>query len=57
MTGYYGKKLSGARLSEVYNTSIERVRQYLDQGKSNSSAAGSGAANGYWSSGRATDAF
>ena len=30
MTGYYGKKLSGARLSEVYNTSIERVRQYLD---------------------------
>ena len=30
MTGYYGKKLSGARLSEVYNTSVERVRQYLD---------------------------
>ena len=31
MTGYYEKKLSSARLSEVYNTSVERVRQYLDQ--------------------------
>ncbi|MBP6331799.1 MAG: class I SAM-dependent methyltransferase [Aminivibrio sp.] len=31
MTGYYAKKLSGARLSEVYNTSVERVRRYLDQ--------------------------
>jgi 2-polyprenyl-6-hydroxyphenyl methylase/3-demethylubiquinone-9 3-methyltransferase len=30
MTGYYEKKLSSAKLCEVYNTSVERVRQYLD---------------------------